>query len=96
MRSIVACSEVRCNLTWESPAIPYWPYRGNVITQIGKAFSYEDLEYEIFEYQGIKIKIGTPETLYKLKKDTVRTKDKSDAIFLKELINDNKQNQDER
>ena len=58
----------------------------DVITQIEKAFSYEDLKYEIVEYQGIKIKVGTPETLYKLKKDTVRSKDKGDAIFLKELI----------
>ena len=64
----------------------------DVITQIGNAFSYEDLKYEIFEYQGIKIKVGTPETLYKLKKDTIRSKDKGDAIFLKELIKEKRNN----
>jgi hypothetical protein len=37
-------------------------------------------------YQGTKIRIGTPETLYKLKKNTVRDRDKIDAIFLEELI----------
>ncbi len=58
----------------------------DIMTRIGELFSYEDLEYEIIECHGIKIKIGTPETLYKLKKDTVRYKDKTDAMFLKELI----------
>ncbi|MCK4311283.1 MAG: hypothetical protein KAW88_00935 [Candidatus Cloacimonetes bacterium] len=58
----------------------------DIITHIGKVFGFEDLEFKIIEFHGIKIKIATPETLYKLKKDTVRSKDKGDAIFLKELI----------
>ena len=58
----------------------------DIITHIGKVFEFEYLEFEIIEFHGIKIKIATPETLYKLKKDTVRYKDKGDAIFLKELI----------
>jgi hypothetical protein len=35
---------------------------------------------------GIKIKITTPETLYKLKKDSIRYKDKFDAAYLKDFI----------
>jgi len=58
----------------------------DIMTRIGEAFAYEDLKYEMIAYRGTKIKIGTPETLYKLKKDTVRLKDKADALFLKELI----------
>lgn len=49
-------------------------------------FIYDDLEYEVAEYFGMPINIATPETLFRLKKDTVRHKDKADAIFLEELI----------
>ncbi|OPX32105.1 hypothetical protein B1H10_07945 [candidate division KSB1 bacterium 4484_188] len=56
------------------------------LVRIGELFSFEDLEYEIIEYQGIKINIATPEMLFKLKKNTIRERDKIDAIFLKELI----------
>lgn len=58
----------------------------DIMARLGEAVTFEDLEYEILDYQGIRIKLGTPETLYKLKKDTVRDRDKIDAIFLKELI----------
>lgn len=58
----------------------------DIMTKIGTAFSYNDLSFEIIDYKGIKIKIATPETLYKLKKDTLRDQDKWDAHFLKELI----------
>jgi len=36
---------------------------------------------------GDKIKVATVETLYRLKKDTIRPIDKTDSLFLKELIN---------
>lgn len=58
----------------------------DIMTRLGEAVSYNDLKYEIIEYQGIKIKIATPESLYNLKKDTLRAKDKMDALFLKEII----------
>jgi len=78
------------------PVIRYGTPNGfyiDVMAHIGEMFTYEDLEYEIIDYQGIKIKIATPETLYKLKKDTIRDRDKIDAIFLKELIKTKKSNQ---
>lgn len=58
----------------------------DIIARLGEAAVYDDLEYEIIDYQGIKIRIATPGTLYNLKKDTVRYKDKFDAAYLKELI----------
>jgi predicted nucleotidyltransferase len=58
----------------------------DIMARIGEMFTYEDLEYEIVNYQSIKIKIATPDTLYKLKKDTIRDRDKIDAAFLRELI----------
>jgi hypothetical protein len=59
----------------------------DIVTKIGEAFTYHDLEYEIIEFEGHKIKTATVETLYKLKKDTIRPIDKTDSLFLKELIN---------
>ena len=53
---------------------------------VGEVAVYEDLEYEVTRYQNININIATPETLYNLKKDTVRYKDKFDAVYLKDLI----------
>ncbi|NIA28380.1 MAG: hypothetical protein GWP06_00530 [Actinobacteria bacterium] len=58
----------------------------DMMSRIGEAVSFNDLEYETVEYKGTKIRIATPETLFNLKKDTVRQKDKVDAFFLNELI----------
>ncbi len=43
-------------------------------------------QYELREVEGVSIRIATPETLFKMKKDTVRPEDKRDAWFLAELI----------
>ena len=64
----------------------------DIMTKLGEAFSYKDLEYETIEYRGIKIKMATPEMLYKMKKDTLRLQDKTDALFLKEIITERKAN----
>ena len=58
----------------------------DIMARLGEVATFDDLEYEIINYEGTQIKIATPETLYKLKKDTIRDKDKMDAIFLKALI----------
>jgi len=71
------------------PVIRYGTPKGfyiDIMTRLGEAFSFDDLRYEIVEYQGIKIRIATPESLYNLKKDSLREKDKMDASFLKEII----------
>ena len=56
------------------------------MTRLGEAFSYGDLEYQILDFSGIKIRIATPKTLFLMKKDTVRPQDKMDAMFLHDLI----------
>ncbi|MCU0286179.1 MAG: nucleotidyl transferase AbiEii/AbiGii toxin family protein [Acidobacteria bacterium] len=58
----------------------------DIMARLGEVAVYEDLDFEILLHQGIKIKIATPETLYKLKKDTLRQKDKFDAAYLKYII----------
>jgi hypothetical protein len=77
------------------PVIRYGTPSGfyiDIMSRLGEVATYENLEFEIIEYQGIRIKVATPETLYKLKKDTIRDKDKIDAEFLKELIKTRKAN----
>jgi hypothetical protein len=58
----------------------------DIMARIGEVAVYEDLEYETIYYEGIKIRIATPETLYNLKKDSLRYKDKFDAAYLKDFI----------
>ena len=58
----------------------------DLIVKIGEIFTYTDMNYEILEVEGHKIKIATIETLFRLKESTVRPIDKSDALFLKELM----------
>ena len=47
--------------------------------------AYEDLDYEVMEIQGQKIRVATAESLLKLKEGTIRPEDKGDALFLKGL-----------
>lgn len=62
----------------------------DIMTRLGEAISYQDLEYEIIDYNEIKIKLATPEMLFKMKKDTLRLQDKIDASFLEEIIRNRK------
>ncbi|MDZ7359759.1 MAG: nucleotidyl transferase AbiEii/AbiGii toxin family protein [candidate division KSB1 bacterium] len=75
------------------PVIRYGTPNGfyiDIMARLGEVATYESLKYEVIDYNGIKIKIATPETLYELKRDTLRDKDKIDAVFLRELIEANK------
>ncbi len=58
----------------------------DIMTRIGEVAEYDDLKWEEVEYLGTPIRIAVPETLFELKRDTVRPKDKVDAAFLSELI----------
>jgi predicted nucleotidyltransferase len=58
----------------------------DIITRLGEAIVFEEIKYEIIEYQGIGVKIASPESLYLMKKNTYREKDKLDILFLQELI----------
>lgn len=58
----------------------------DIVAGIGEMFRYEDLEHEVRDIAGVQVRIATPETLFRMKKDTVRPEDKRDARFLAELI----------
>ncbi len=68
------------DLLGEYPAVQYVPPEGSfhidILTRLGEAFSFEDLESERIDLDGLQV---TPETLYRMKKGTVRLRDQSDA-----------------
>ena len=77
------------------PVIRYGTPNGfyiDILARLGEVAAFDDLDYEAVEIQGTQIKVATPETLYRLKKDTIRPEDKIDAMFLKEIIKTRKAN----
>ena len=42
------------------------------------------VEHEVKELEGVRIRVATPAMLYRMKKDTLRWKDKIDAAALRE------------
>lgn len=76
------------DLAGDYPAIAYGPpdevFGIDIVTRFGEAFRYEDLQAHSRDYEGVKVQVATPQTLYRMKKDTVRLIDRSDAAELKE------------
>ena len=71
------------------PVIRYGTPNGfhiDIMAQPGELAAYEDLDYEVMEIQGQKIRVATAESLLKLKEGTIRPEDKGDALFLKGLL----------
>lgn len=68
-------------MTWaDSHVILYF----DVLTRLGEVASFETVEAEIKEVDGTHIRVATPSALYRLKKDTVRLQDRTDAAVLRE------------
>jgi len=76
------------DLLGEYPAVRYYPPSGDlfldVMTRLGEMASFETIEAEIKEVDGIRVRVATPAALYRLKKDTVRPLDRRDAAALRE------------
>jgi Nucleotidyl transferase AbiEii toxin, Type IV TA system len=70
------------------PAVRYNSLDGtmsvDIVTHLGEAFCFDDLEGEAREFHGIRVKVVTPSMLYRMKKTTVRMKDRYDAAWLKQ------------
>ncbi len=76
------------------PVIRYGTPKGfyiDLMTSIGEKAVFDDLKFQEVKFEDVIIRIATPETLYELKKDTLRLKDKIDALFLKEQFINKKQ-----
>jgi hypothetical protein len=78
------------DLAGEYPVIRYNSPDGtlliDIMTRLGDAFYFDDIQFEEKLYEGIAVRVATPEMLYKMKKGTVRLQDRADAEALKELF----------
>jgi len=75
------------DLCADYPAVRYNPPDGfgfDILTRLGEAFHYEELEIEDKTYAGVPVRVVSPRTLWNLKKDTIRPADRIDAAVLAE------------
>ena len=54
----------------------------DILTRLGDAFRFEDLERERYDVEGLEVSVVTPETLYRMKRGTIRPLDHADAARL--------------
>lgn len=76
------------DLLGDYPAIQYFPPDGgfhiDILTRLGDAFRFADLETERVPYEDLTVTVVTPRMLYRMKRDTVRLKDKADAAAIRQ------------
>src|SRR5687767_3956820 len=69
------------------PAVQYIPPEGtfhlDILTRLGEAFRYDDLEAVRVDMDGQPVWVASPKTLYRMKKGTIRPKDWGDAEALR-------------
>lgn len=79
---------VPADLLGEYPALRYYPPRGDlffdVMTRLGEAASFDTVEAEVREIEGIRVPVASPMALYRLKRATVRPLDRRDAEALRQ------------
>lgn len=80
----VAIDEITAeDLAGAYPAIQYGPpdvdYTIDLVSRLGDAFVFEDLEIERHDLDGVPVHVVSPSTLYRMKRDTVRPHDRLDA-----------------
>jgi hypothetical protein len=81
---------IAADLKGEYPAIRYNSPDGSlqldILARLGEAFSYDDIQFEEKVYEGVPVRVATPEMLYRMKKNTVRLQDRADAEALREIF----------
>ena len=75
------------DLVGEYPAVQYVPPEGDfhvdILTRLGEAFRFDDLEPDETTLDGVRVRLVSPRTLFRMKKDTIRPKDRLDADGLR-------------
>ncbi len=76
------------DLAGEFPSVRYAPPDEedptvDLIARLGTAVQYDDLEFSTLEFEGVPVRLATPRTLYRMKRDTVRPDDQRDAQRLR-------------
>lgn len=81
-------SQIRAeDLAGEFPVIRYISPDGaqvDVMSRLGDALSYTDLEASVLAYGDVEVRVATPQTLYLMKRDSSRMQDQADAHKLRE------------
>jgi nucleotidyltransferase AbiEii toxin of type IV toxin-antitoxin system len=76
------------DLSGEYATIRYAPpgesFAVDLLSRLGSAVSFDDLRAETIIFEGVSVRLATPETLYRMKRDTVRPIDRADAAALRE------------
>ncbi|MBP7866962.1 MAG: nucleotidyl transferase AbiEii/AbiGii toxin family protein [Acidobacteria bacterium] len=76
------------DLLGDYPAVQYVPPEGDfhidILTRLGEAFRFEDLEVVRLPHGDLTISVVSPRTLYRMKLGTVRAKDRIDAESIRE------------
>jgi hypothetical protein len=78
------------DLLGDYPAVRYGPPQGDlyldILTRLGELADYESIEAEVVDVGGIEIRVATPQSLFRLKRNTVRPIDRADAEALREAL----------
>ena len=76
------------DLLGDYPAVQYFPPAGafhiDILTRLGDAFAFDDLETQRVPFEDLTVTAVTPRTLYRMKRDTVRPKDRADAAAVRQ------------
>ena len=73
------------DLCGDYPAVRYYPPKDfgiDIVTRLGEAFRFEDLETEEKLYDGVPVRVISAHTLWRMKKGTIRPIDRIDADAL--------------
>jgi Nucleotidyl transferase AbiEii toxin, Type IV TA system len=75
------------DLCGDYAVVRYGPPEGtlylDILTRLGDKTRFTDLQTEDKEIAGVRVRVATPRTLYRMKRDTVRPIDHSDALALR-------------
>lgn len=79
------------DLAGEYPVMRYGPPDGglaiDIMTRLGTRATYHDLAWQKIDLEGVTVRVATAQTLYDLKRDTVRPIDRADADALRKRFN---------
>jgi hypothetical protein len=79
------------DLLGEYPSVRYVPPSGDlyldILTRLGEAFAFADLDTTRVPFGDLMVSVVTPRMLYRMKKDTLRLRDRADAEMLRQQFN---------
>ena len=75
------------DLAGDFPTIRYGPpgadFVIDILSRLGDEVQYDDLEFQEIDVDGVAVRVATPRTLYRMKRNTIRPIDRIDAEVLR-------------